>query len=1143
MNNPMKKNALVLVILLVCSAFASFAQDCKVVSNGKDNIEIEFNCGRISHETVKVAEQGFFDVILIDGYAPSMMKGAPQLPVYSKMLRTPVCDSVFALVEDAEYVEFDLSEIGVLNQLYPSQGSVSKSEKNPRFQKNESIYAADEYFSLPLVTVAKAGIMRSRALANFSISPVSYNPVSGKLRVCKYAKITVKFSNVKTSENQDIKKFSNPMFGIGNSLILNNDQEQRAEFDESAISYLIVAHSMFRDNEQLDAFVNWKRRIGYKVELAFTDDSGVGTSANSIKSFISGKFQGADQNQPAPTFLLLVGDVEQIPAFNTTTGEDHVTDLFYAAVVGNDYLPDCYYGRLSAQNQQQLTAQLNKILTYEQYTMQDPSYLGNAVLIAGNDDYYGPKHANGQVNYIISNYINAQNPRYDNVYAHLHDCSSQAAQIISEVSSGCGWANYTAHGDWDSWSQPRFGVEHVATLQNFDKFGVMVGNCCLSGKFEKPACFGEALLRAENKGAVGYIGASDLSYWDEDFFWAVGVRNNINANPVYNSSNLGLYDKVFHSHGEDADDYATTLGALVFAGNMTVQSSASEIKDYYWEIYHCFGDPSLRPYMGIPSVQSVEGALAVVIGTTTHTLQTAPLAYVALLKDGQLFASAFANLEGTAVLDLSAVSEPGTYNLAVTAQNHIPFFSDFQIVSPNTPYIVATSFSEAPNTDFLSNDAVDVDLALSNAGYVGATNVKARITSSNPHITILNDELSVGSMASMQNYTKDAAFSFKMDPVFEDNDAIDFVLHLHWDNTDVQKNVKIYVKVPKMRVDDIATVVSNQEVYNLLPGQNADVVISGRNVGHKAVAHGFIDLTCNYSGVTVLSPSSEISDFQPNQSYQKSFGIKVSNDVPMRSSVPLYCHTVYGDVHKVDTFLLSVGQDVETFESGDFSSYNWSTSSGWFDMPWIVSSGQALAGDKCARSASGLSHYGRSRLAITLSISDDSKISYYRKVSSEQDYDKFYFYIDEQSKDEASGQLDWQYRVFDVPAGTHTFTFSYEKDGSQSWGSDCAWIDNVTLPTAMVLVVEDVEDNVGVGQFEGIRVNVFPNPTSEYVNIESETEVKRVEMFNIDGRLVRLENTDAQNHTVNINDLPSGMYILRVLFKDNGVKTYKIIKR
>ena len=68
-------------------------------------------------------------------------------------------------------------------------------------------------------------------------------------------------------------------------------------------------------------------------------------------------------------------------------------------------------------------------------------------------------------------------------------------------------------------------------------------------------------------------------------------------------------------------------------------------------------------------------------------------------------------------------------------------------------------------------------------------------------------------------------------------------------------------------------------------------------------------------------------------------------------------------------------------------------------------------------------------------------------MSSENNYDWFKFYIDGQQKEQVSGtDNEWTRRAFYVPQGTHTFKFSYEKDGSVSSGSDCAWIDNLHLP-------------------------------------------------------------------------------------------------
>ena len=46
---------------------------------------------------------------------------------------------------------------------------------------------------------------------------------------------------------------------------------------------------------------------------------------------------------------------------------------------------------------------------------------------------------------------------------------------------------------------------------------MMIGNCCLTNKFEKDVCFGEALLRKTNRaGAVAYIGGTNYTYWGEE---------------------------------------------------------------------------------------------------------------------------------------------------------------------------------------------------------------------------------------------------------------------------------------------------------------------------------------------------------------------------------------------------------------------------------------------------------------------------------------------------------------------------------------------------------------------------------------------------------------------------------------------------
>ena len=73
-------------------------------------------------------------------------------------------------------------------------------------------------------------------------------------------------------------------------------------------------------------------------------------------------------------------------------------------------------------------------------------------------------------------------------------------------------------------------------------------------------------------------------------------------------------------------------------------------------------------------------------------------------------------------------------------------------------------------------------------------------------------------------------------------------------------------------------------------------------------------------------------------------------------------------------------------------------------------------------------------------------ITFYRKVSSESDFDNLRFYIDGFEQDRWSSEQDWARVSFPVETGIRTFTWTYSKDISASSGSDTAWIDDIIFP-------------------------------------------------------------------------------------------------
>ena len=1134
----MRKFLFLFAVVSIC--VSAFAQNIQITQNTYQKVSVTFSPGSLTVDNLSLPE-GDFSIVSMPDYGSSYQPGSPMLPVLTKMMQIPVCDSVMINIVDADFAEYDAAELGVVHPVFPSQVSTAKNDTTRQFSYNQTVYTTDDFYALPLVSVEKAGIKRDIVLCGVHVAPVQYNPVTNRFRIYSHIAVEFTFANADLGRTLELQKFSSPLFSTNHNVVMNKMQQDRSEYQSAPIKYLIIGNSMFSENGHLAEFVAWKRRLGYIVEVAFTSDANVGTTTTSIKNFIQNKYNSATLEDPAPSFILLLGDREQLPAFSSqVSGESHITDLYYATLSGNDYIPDCYYGRLSATTNKQLSNQLEKILMYEQYSMPDPSYLGNAVLIAGTDPSFGPTHANGQVNYITNNYMNNDNPRYTNVMAHLYNCSSQAAQIRSEVSAGAGWVNYTAHGGETSWSDPEFNTSHVAQLQNTNKYGLMIGNCCLSGAFSTSECFGEALLRAEKKGAMGYIGASNLSYWGEDYYWAVGVRSNITANPVYMANALGMYDKLFHTHNEDFSNWVSSIAGIMTGGNMTVQSSSSNIKKYYWEIYHCFGDPSVRVFLGMPSTMDVTANTEITPGCTVYEAQVTPYAYVALTQDSILLDAAFANENGTVSLNLPESMDPGTYELVALGQNMIPYFQEVQVVVPSGPYVIPVMMEVPENTVFTEGSTVRMNLSLSNVGVSNATQVYATLVPES-QVNMLQDSVFVGNLAVNGTENVNNAFSFEM-PQSEDYVNLPFTLFIHWNDTVISRGVNVRVKLPKVTMEEYTTKVNNVQVQNYSAGDEVLFTFKNKNKGHAEVVFGSVDLTCNYSGVTVVTDLSSISGLAPNTDLESSFQVEIADTVPDKSLIPLYYHIAYDNIHVVDTLYMQVGSDFEGFESGDFSQYNWTMN----NSPWIITSDNPHSGNYCARSARSLGNNSKSKMSITITTPSNASLSYYRKVSSEANWDKFFLYVDNTQMDEASGSSSWTYNSVDVAPGTHTFVFSYEKDYSQYSDSDCVWIDDVNLPCVGILVIEDLTDttHVGVQSHAMVRASVYPNPSNEWVNVESENPVHKIVLLDMNGRVVKAINLSAANrYQLNMSDVPSGFYMMQITFDNKETQNLKIIKR
>ena len=561
----------------------------------------------------KITFQGHdFTALYLAGYVFHGRAGYPKLPAKTQLLEIPMDADVEITILSSEYMDIPLNERGFKNQLFPVQPRVRKSATSlPALAKNHVAYSQTTFSSRDLVDVEILGIMRDRRFAQLNILPVRYLASKNVIRVYYFVEFRVdfvRFMNVGADSLSTVKSSAPTIHQPQTKNFYNYHTTKTVP---NSKLYKIISDRKFENT--LIQFIDWKIELGFDVWASFTDQPEVGNTATSIRAFLKDIFENGSQRKD---YLLLVGDVNKIPAFPTKfpaysqiiwdAGGTHVTDFYFAEYTG-DNLPDVFYGRLSASTLQDLQNQIEKIIKMEQLAVPSTEFLGNSLLIAGWDPFFSNRRMlTRTITYAQEYYFNSRN----NINATVLLSSGfsgieETNLIIRTINEGVGFVNYTGHGNWNEWQGPRMTIAEINNLTNFDRYPVVISNACLTNQFDRPLSFGEALVRAERRGAVAHIGASNSTFFVEDFLWSIGAIHTFPFNPdtiTFQNSGLGVFDRIFHPN---ENKRARSLGEIVFSGNMAVQLSNATLDDetklFYWEVYHILGDPSFRPHFFDPN--------------------------------------------------------------------------------------------------------------------------------------------------------------------------------------------------------------------------------------------------------------------------------------------------------------------------------------------------------------------------------------------------------------------------------------------------------------------------------------------------------------------------------------------------------------
>lgn len=761
--------------------------------------------------------------------------GKPMLPVYRQIICIPDSGSFTINISHEERQLIAQSRLGSSTPLAPAAPPTPKNSLSIDYTVDSITYTTDAFYGDNVLRLEPIGQMRGYRLAKLTISPIRYNPVSQIIDLCSHLTATITFARpLPTSQN--------PMLPQSLTLPTLKSKEYYNHLIpcDEPYTYLIVAPPHFR--RTLQPLVSWKRQEGFIVDEYYPTTA----TRDAIRTHLKQLYDNATPNHPAPLFILLVGDMQEIPVWPARyhiPGIDvHRTDLYYAEYTG-DFLPDALLGRISTSDTTTLEQIITKTICYEQFSLSDSNYLSRSLLVAGKESTPpAPTVTNGQINYLKKRLLQ-HDSQHDTICYYNPGSDTMVQQIMAHLQQGVGLVNYTAHCTTHGWRNPTLSNNNIDTLPLANAPFVSINNCCRVNNIDGD-CFGEHLLRKYPGGAVGVIGASNETLWEEDYYWSIGGNGDPSLDPQYTPSAPGAFDRFFHTNGETTQQQAFTQSQIVMAGNWAVTASGSPYDAFYWEIYSLLGDPSLMPYIGIPKQQQLE-IDSITLGDTDIKLRGTPGARIAATLGDTLYGICTIGSDSSATLN-TLMPAPNQLTFTATKQFHRPLQQTVSATPSPLARLAATSITlrnldNDTITQLTLLDTAIVTVNIRNLGQSTAENHNMLIRTAFPYA----DTLHIAHIASLAPFD-DTAIVFIIFPQKNSNEYI-----LTFESADTSTYLAMQKKIdllaPQINISDPTLSCNGQTVTTLVPSTTYDIQFSLINHGLGKAKELHATLDSNYT--------------------------------------------------------------------------------------------------------------------------------------------------------------------------------------------------------------------------------------------------------------------------------------------------------
>lgn len=1067
----MKKLSLLIAMFLMSSVMGFSQEWFGVNKNTPVKIQETLVASTEKEIIIDVKVEGFYAekvdtpqgeqmVITAEDMASMLVKGAPDLPMYPISMIIGDHAEMAVSVVKSNYTDYENVEVA------PSKGNFSR-QINPddvEYVYGE-MYQQNAFYPACQAALETPYIIRDFRGQNVLVYPYAYNPVTKTLRVYTEMRIAVK----KISDNGLNQKVASgrsslvspEMKASYERRFINFNNQDKYDFIEDEGEMLVIYVNEYE--EEVERLVEWKNISGRPTTMVKASETG---SLDNMKDYIKNYYNA----HPNLTFVLLIGEYSDLPPYEIGVYIEGLlniakSDNYYGMLEGDDYYEEVLVGRLSVKNLEDAKNQIDRIIYYERDIKEDATWLSRGAGISAKEGggHYGEREYE-HIDFIRDTLLNYTYTEISQRYDGVNSYTVTASDIASDINNGVGIATYCDHGEEFKWVLGDFDTQRVHELKNDNMLPFIWSVACLNGHFDNDECFAESWMRSVNPETGAPVGAIGGMFSWISQPWVP---------PLYGQ------DEMVAILTEWRGGYNHTLGGASLNGNMYILDMCPEDLGYTHYSWLLFGDPSLMLRTKAPEKMNIVFDNTLYAGMTQTTVFVdAENAIATLSINDEVIASAKVS-DGRAKLNFPALTNNyDKAKLVVIGYNKVTEIKDINISSADGAYAFCESI-DLNQADGQADygETLDVTLNVKNIGTVAADNISVEVISNSEYAVMLNNKATVASLQANETASINDAIQLFVANNVPDQTDMEFVVKCSDGSNTWTSYFYIVANAPKIELDNVTVEFDGSM---LTPGDDATLKMEIVNSGNSKVYDVMVEMFSASSDVVFDMQTIKIDEIDAAQTISVNADFSISSSAVNGAIYEVRCSASSGYCVAESYSFVTVGSSTEDFETGGFNNMPWQFDG---DADWVISN-DAYEGSYCAMSGD-INDGQKSIIKMVVQFPYQDVVSFYRKLHCDY-YDKLCFYVDGEKYEEWRGNnntvVNWEQFSYTISQGTHTLEWRYIKDNSDSFGSDCVYIDRIELPSGNVISSMEAVMNLEAEiEIENVRLSWDDNGADEYI--------------------------------------------------------------